>query len=194
MNVYCESSGSTETERLPWYALQVWSRKEAYVLAHLKGQGYESFLPTRRIQKKWSDRRIELEQPLFPGYLFCRFNFQNRRPLVMIPGVVQIVGYNRQAIPVDENEIKAIQALVASGVPNQPCPYLEIGEQVRIESGPLRGLEGILVEFKGDQRLILSVTLLQRSVAVELDYASVISLRCGQLAQVGEGHARQSAA
>jgi len=107
---------------------------------------------------------------------------------------VQIVGYNRQAIPVDENEIKALQALVASGVPNQPCPYLEIGEQVRIDSGPLRGMEGILVEFKGDQRLILSVTLLQRSLAVELDCASVISLRGGPMLAVVPEQRRENAA
>jgi len=194
LDLYSESRGTTEAGILPWYALQVWSRKEAYVLAHLEGQGYEAFLPTRRIQKKWSDRKMELQQPLFPGYLFCRFDFQNRRPLVMTPGVVQIVGYNRQAIPVDENEIKALQALVASGVPNQPSPYLEIGEQVRIDSGPLRGMEGILVEFKGDQRLILSVTLLQRSLAVELDCASVISLRGGPMLAVVPEQRRENAA
>jgi len=91
--------------------------------------------------------------------------------------VIQVVGSNRTPIPVDEHEIDAIQAMVASGIPNQPWPFLAMGDRVRIESGPLSGLEGILVEFKGNHRLVLSVTLLQRSVAVEIDSAFVASLR-----------------
>jgi len=87
------------------------------------------------------------------------------------------VGFNRQLVAVDEEEIRAIQALVASGIPNHPFPYLEVGDKVRIESGPLRGLEGLLVEFQGNHQLVLSVTLLQRSVAVKIDSASVTSVR-----------------
>jgi transcription antitermination factor NusG len=96
--------------------------------------------------------------------------------------MIQIVGSNRIPTAVDEYEIQAIQAMVASGIPNQPWPFLATGDRVRIESGPLIGLEGILVEFKGNHRLVLSVTLLQRSVAVEIDSAFVSSLRsCSRL-------------
>jgi len=158
---------------LPWYALQVRTRHESGVADYLGGKGYEWFLPLSKTRKCWSDRIKEVESPLFPGYLFCRFDCQNRLPILKTPGVIQIVGYNRQPISIDESEIAAIQTLVASGVPNQPWSFGEIGERVEIKSGPLRGLEGILVESRGRHRLVLSVSLLQRSVAVEVDSAFV---------------------
>src|SRR5580693_581087 len=171
----------SETDANPkafsWFAVQVRTRQELGISEHLQSNGYEWFLPLSRCQKRWSDRIKEVQSPLFPGYLFCRFDPLDRLPILKIPGVIQIVGSNRQPIPVDEDEIRAIQVLVASGAPNQPCPYLEIGDKVRIESGPLRGLEGLLVEFQGNHQLVLSVTLLQRSVAVKIDSASVTSVR-----------------
>jgi transcription antitermination factor NusG len=88
-----------------------------------------------------------------------------------------MAGFNRQPISVDEDEIKSIQTLVTSGMPNEPWPFLKVGEKVGIESGPLRGLEGFLVEFRGNRRLILPVALLQCSVAVEIDALSVRSER-----------------
>ena len=168
---------STAPGLLPWFALQARSSQEAGVGHQLSGQGYEWFLPLYKLRKRWSDRIKQVEAPLFPGYLFCRFDPQKRLPILKTPGVIQIVGYNRAPTPIEEAEIDAIQTLVASGLPNQPWPFLETGDRVRIESGPLRGLEGILVEFKGNHRLVVSVTLLQRSVAVELDSALVTSLR-----------------
>jgi transcription antitermination factor NusG len=163
--------------QFPWYALQVRARFEQAVAGHLHGKGYEWFLPLYKLRKRWSDRVKEVEAPLFPGYLFCRVNLQDRLPILKTPGVVQIVGSNRTPIAVDEGEVQAIQRMVASGIPNQPWPFLAAGDRVRIESGPLTGLEGILVDFKGNHRLVLSVTLLQRSVAVEIDSAFVTSLR-----------------
>jgi len=162
---------------LPWYALQVRTRYEKAVAGYLTGLDYEWFLPVCKDRKLWSDRIKQVESPLFPGYLFCRFDVQKRLPILKIPGVVQIVGYNRQPISVDESEIAAIQTLVASGVPNQPCSFVEIGDRVRIESGPLRGLQGILVESRGRHKFVLSVSLLQRSVAVEIDSMSVTPVR-----------------
>jgi transcription antitermination factor NusG len=158
---------------MPWFALHVRTRHEAGVAAHLHGMGYEDFLPVHKSRTRWSDRTKEMEHPLFPGYLFCRFNPQNRLPILKTPGVIQVVGYGRQPTPIDENEIEAIQALVIAGIPSQPWPFCEVGQKVRIESGPLFGREGVLVEFKGSQRLILSVALLQRSVAVEIDASQV---------------------
>jgi transcription antitermination factor NusG len=171
---------------LPWYALQVRTRYERVVAEYLTGFDYEWFLPVCKDRKRWSDRVKELEVPLFPGYLFCRFDVQNRLPILKIPGVVQIVGYNRQPVSVDELEIAAIQTLVASGVPNQPCSFVEIGDRVQIASGPLRGLQGILVESRGRHKFVLSVSLLQRSVAVEIDSTSVTPLRSISGATVSE--------
>lgn len=154
-----------------WYALEVWARKESSVAAQLDRQGFECFLPKYTSVRQWSDRKKEVEQPLFPGYLFCRFNFEQRRPIVVTPGVLQVVGSRHMAIPVADQEIEALQTAVASGLPTQPWPYLEIGERVRIHSGKLTGLEGVLVNFKGNHRVVLSVSLLQRSVALEVDLA-----------------------
>jgi transcription antitermination factor NusG len=119
-----EVSGS----RLPWYALQVRTRYERVVAEHLGAQGFEWFLPLSKERRRWSDRIKEVESPLFPGYLFCRFDAQNRLPILKTPGLVQIVGYNRQPISVDEAEITAIQTLVASGVPNQACSFVGVAD------------------------------------------------------------------
>jgi len=164
-----------ETENLsyPWYALRVKSRYENTVATHLQGRGYESFLPVYKSQRRWSDRFKEIELPLFSGYVFCQFSPLNRLPILSIPGVVHVVGVGRTPIPIDESEIAAIQAAIKSGVPSQPWPFLQVGNRVRIEYGPLCGLEGILSGFRGHQRLVLSVTLLQRSIAVQVDAAWV---------------------
>jgi transcription antitermination factor NusG len=141
------------------------------ITAHLEGDGFECFLPLYKSIRRWSDRLKEVEQPLFPGYLFCRFDFQNRRPILMTPGVQQIVGVGRTAVPIEESELASIRAALASELPNQPWPYLKIGERVRVNYGSLSNLEGILINFKGSHRIVLSVTLLQRSVAMEIDLA-----------------------
>jgi transcriptional antiterminator NusG len=169
--------------RLPWFALQVRARQEASVGEQLKGQGYERFLPFYKLRKRWSDRIKEIEAPLFPGYLFCRFNPHNRLPILKTPGVIQIVGFNNTPAAVDEVEILSIQRLVSSGVQHQPCPFLAVGDRVRISAGPLVGLEGLLTDIKGSRRLVLSVSLLQRSVAVEIDSAFITPLARNRVKQ-----------
>jgi len=166
----------TGNGQFPWFALRVKSRHEHNVSAALSGKGYEWFLPLYKSRRAWSDRIKEIQLPLFPGYVFCRFDPQYRLPILTTPGVAGIVGTSRRPIPIDESEITALQAAVHSGLPNYPWPFLQIGRRVRLECGPLRGLEGILVDFKGAHRLVLSVALLKRSVAVEVDSAWVISI------------------
>lgn len=161
----------------PWFALQVRTRHEIGVAKFLSGRGYNPFLPLYQNRRRWSDRVKVVEEPLFPGYLFCRFDLNNRLPILTTPGVIQVVGFNRIPFPVDEAEIGAIRNLVASGFPSKPWPYLQVGNRVQIDSGPLGGLEGLLVELRGSHRLVVSVTLLQRSVAVEIDSALVSALR-----------------
>jgi transcription antitermination factor NusG len=162
-----------ENTTYSWYALRVRSRHENTVALHLQARGYESFLPVYKSERRWSDRFKEIELPLFPGYVFCQFNPLNRLPILSVPGIVHVVGVGRTPVAVDETEIAALQAAVKSGLPRQPWPFLEIGRKVRIERGPLCGVEGILLSFRGHQRLVLSVTLLQRSVAVQVDAAWV---------------------
>ena len=172
---HCKFDGLTP-DLFPWFALQVRTRHEAGVADQLSGQGYDRFLPLYKVRKRWSDRIKEVDAPLFPGYLFCRFNPHDRLPILKTPGVIQIVGFQSGPAAVDESEIRSIQSLVAAGVPHQPWPFLASGDRVRIESGPLLGLEGILTEVRSSCRLVLSVSLLQRSVAVEIDSASVTAV------------------
>jgi transcription antitermination factor NusG len=171
------SSNEAKTGQFPWFALQVRSRREGFIAGHLEGQGYECFLPLYKSKRRWSDRVKEIEQPLFPGYLFCRFDLNNRGPLLMTPGVQQIVGVARTPMAVEEREMEAIRLALSSGLPNQPWPYMQVGERVRVNYGSLVNLEGILVNFKGSNRVVLSVSLLQRSVAMEIELAWVSPIR-----------------
>src|SRR5262245_31321672 len=133
------------SSNLPWFALRIRSQKEKIVAAALHSKGYEQFLPLYRCRRRWSDRVKEFELPLFPGYLFCRFDPNNRLPILVTPGVMLIVGIGKMPVPVDEGELAAIQSIVTSGLNTEPWPYLQIGQEVRIERGSLEGVEGILV-------------------------------------------------
>jgi transcription antitermination factor NusG len=153
----------------PWYAILVRSTREKTASLLLENAGYECFVPTSKYVRRWSDRMKEVEVPLFPGYLFCRMNPHNRLPVLKTPGVMQIVGVGKTPIAVEEEEINAIQRVGRSGLPTMPWPYMKVGQVVRIEEGPLRGLDGIVLKIKSGVKLVLSVSLLQRSVAVEID-------------------------
>ena len=117
-----------------------------------------------------------MDAPLFPGYVFCRFDVLKRLPVLVTPGVIAVVGRGRVPLPVDDSEIAAIQTVVASGYRAEPWPYLELGQRIRIERDALAGLEGILVNFKGSHRIVVSVSLLHRSVALEIDRSCVRSV------------------
>lgn len=134
-----------------------------------------------RSKRKWSDRTKELELPLFPGYLFCRFDFSNRLPILITPGVKLIVGFGKIPAPVSCDEIESLRKVVASGATATPWPYLSVGQRVQVRDGALAGVEGLLLQVKNSYRIVLSVDLLQRSVAVELDRASVAPVRTAQM-------------
>jgi transcription antitermination factor NusG len=167
------------TNGFPWLAVQTRSRYENFAANHLLGMGYQVFMPAYKCRRHWSDRVKEFELPLFPGYLFCRFDPNHRLPILATPGVIQVVGIGKKPVPVDDSEISAIQTLVRSGLPGRPWAFSHVGQRVRVERGPLSGVEGILTGFRGRQRLVLSITLLQRSVAVEVDGAWVKPMRSG---------------
>jgi transcription antitermination factor NusG len=175
-----------------WYALSVRTRFEKLVDAHLHGRGYETFLPTYMEKRQWSDRTKSLVIPLFPGYIFCRFDINAARlPILKTPGVNFIVGAGRTPLAVDESEIANVRQAVDSGNPILPWPYPEVGETVEIEQGPLRGIRGIVVRIENVERLVVSVSLLMRSVAVEIDRSSVKPINYptvakGCLAQLGD--------
>jgi transcription antitermination factor NusG len=156
-----------------WFALQVRTRWESSTAVLLSGKGYQTLLPTYQTKKRWNGRVKQLNAPLFPGYVFCQFDALNRLPILVTPGVIAVVGRGRVPLPVDDSEIAAIQTVVSSGFQAEPWPYLEIGQRIRIESDALNGLEGILINFKGNHRIVVSVSLLRRSVALEIDRTCV---------------------
>lgn len=166
---YLEGTMGIRNQQWPWFAILARTGREKNATLLLENGGYECYLPIIRFTRQWSDRVKEIEVPMFPGYLFCRLNPHHRLPVLMTPGVIQIVGVGKTPVPVEEEEIAAIQRVARSGIPTMPWPYLQVGHVARIENGPLRGLTGIVIKIKSGLKLVLSVSLLQRSVAVEID-------------------------
>lgn len=156
-----------------WYAIRTAAGREKAVSAQLQNKGFEEFLPLYKSKRQWSDRTKELEFPLFPGYLFCRFDFSNRLPILVTPGVKLIVGYGKIPAPVSDGEIESLHRAIRSGAEATPWPYLSVGQRVRVREGSMAGVEGILLQVKNSWRIVLSVDLLRRSVAVELDRGAI---------------------
>jgi transcription antitermination factor NusG len=154
-----------------WFALQVKPRHEKAVAAALRTKRFEEFLPLCVVRRKWSDRHRTLEVPLLAGYTFCRFEPNDRVRVLRTPGVRKIVGWGSTPVPVEEAEIQALQKVIEARVAASPCPYLQTGQPISIDRGPLSSLQGLLIEAKGKSRLVVSITLLQRSVSVEVDQA-----------------------
>lgn len=152
-----------------WYALAVKPRHEKVIAKLLSYKGLEDFLPQYRDRRRWSDRIKLVELPLFSGYLFCRFSLENRLAVLTTPGVRAIVGFGKTPSLVPDEEIDAVRAMVQSGLPVSPWPFLREGQVVVIEGGPLRGLEGRLARATDAWRVVVNVDLLQRSVAVTMD-------------------------
>jgi len=157
---------------LRWFAIRTKPRHEKAVSLTLLGKGYEQFLPVYSSRALGSNRK-PASLPLFAGYLFCRFDVEDRLPILVTPGVFNIVGCGRAPIALDDSEIADLQSVVRAGIALQPWPFLKVGHRVRIKCGALEGVEGVLVKSKSVDRLIVSITLLQRSVAVEIDSGSV---------------------
>jgi transcription antitermination factor NusG len=156
-----------------WFALKVRSRAEKSAEGALQTRGFEAFCPTSPERRKYSDRIKQLHSPLFPGYVFCRLHWNHRLPVLSTSTVEYIVGFGQEPTPVSLAEIKALQLLSRSGAQCQSHAFLQVGQRVRLQSGPLANLEGILVGTRGNHRLVVSVELLQRSVSTEIDTALV---------------------
>ena len=172
----CDSTGQESRSTLidekcpPWFAVYVKARHEKCIALTLKGKGFEVFLPTHT---KIHKNRKKFELPFFPGYVFCRMTLDNTLPVVTVPGVFSIIGTGREPQSVPDAEIEGVRAIVASGWKAYPWPYLSAGQEVYFESGPLRGLKGSTVISNSDKWLVVSVHLLQRSLAVKVDRESL---------------------
>ncbi len=167
------------TENLHWFAFQVKPRHEAVCSMLLREKGYEQFLPRYRVRCRRGGHTHISEVPLFSRYVFCRCQWERRRrsqdesSILTTPGILSVVGFGGIPAPIDDDEINAIRRVVDCQLAAEPWPYLRLGEKVRILSGALKGIQGILIKEKGISHLVISLTLLQRSIAVEVDRDNV---------------------
>lgn len=176
-----------------WYALFTVPRKEQIVQTLLQQREFETFSPSILEQRRWSDRVKRVEKLLFPGYVFCRFDLaQGKLPVVTVPGVQRIIGHGRDPIPVPDHEIEALQRVVGSGAHVQPHDYLQTGDRVRIINGSMKGVEGLLSTIRNETRVVISIELLQRSVAVEVALADIQPLEDRRISAVSTALSRAS--
>jgi transcription antitermination factor NusG len=157
-----------EIMTLPWYAVYTRSRWEHRIADALRQKGFEVFLPTYSTQKPTSRGNIGILPPLFPGYLFCRLDITNRLPVLVVNGVISILGVGQVPEPVPENELDAVRKVMASGLAISPDAVLSPGQSVLVEHGPLKGVTGTLIHTMKESLLLVSISLLNRSVAVRL--------------------------
>ena len=173
--VGAEGVKEQSVEEDQWFALGVTARHEKMISRMLHQKGYETFLPLYANRHQYAKRSREFQLPLFPGYVFCRFNASARLPILTTPGVLQVIGAGRVPIPIDRDEITALQTAVKSNARLLPWPFWQTGRRGRITFGPLAGIEGIVIDVKDPVRLVLSVSLLHRSIVLEID-ADCVSL------------------
>lgn len=156
-----------------WYAAYTCANHEKRVAEQLGVRAVEHFLPTYFSVRRWKDRRVRLELPLFPGYVFVCLALRDRLGVLKVPGVVRLVGFNGAPTPLVDGEVDSLRRALAQGVRAEPHPFLKVGQRVRITAGPLANHKGILVRKKGNLGVVLSLELIQRSICVQVDSATV---------------------
>ena len=154
-----------------WYAAQTCANHEKRVQEQLRQRAVDAYLPVYASMRRWKDRRVSLDLPLFPGYVFVRLALRDRLPVLQTPSMVRLVGFGGQPAPLPDQEIEALRLGLSRELRIEPHPFLKVGHRVRVKSGPFQGLEGILVRKKNISRFVISLDLIMRSVAVEIDTA-----------------------
>ncbi|MGA7461872.1 MAG: UpxY family transcription antiterminator [Candidatus Korobacteraceae bacterium] len=169
-------SGLSELPR-NWFAAYTTPRHEKMVARHLAGRHIESFLPLYTSVRRWKNGcRLPVDKPLFPGYIFVNIPRKESVKVLQVPGVVAIVGAGREPLPLPDAEIESLRSALPL-LRVEPHPYLVVGEKVRITSGSLAGMIGVLIRKKNDLRVVLTLDLIQQSVAVEIDADQIESLK-----------------
>ena len=166
-----------QTAPAPWHGIRTRSKHEKLAATVLEMGGFQTFLPIYKTRRRWSDRVVTTELPLFPGYFFCRFDHHTQRnPIIKTHGVVSVVGCGSQPAPIPDDEIEAIRTIIDSGIFAEPAPFLREGQRVRVSCGPLKSVEGVLIRKSSSCRLLVSIEILQRSVSVAIDPAHIEAL------------------
>jgi len=177
------AQGSQSTEYPPrqelavaqehWYATYTCANHEKHVAAGLQSRALECFLPLYRSVRRWKDRRVTLDLPLFPGYLFVRLALRDRMRVLQIPSVVHLVSFSGQPVAIPDDEMDRLRRGLSHTSCAEPHPFLTVGRRVRIIRGPLAGCEGILRRNKNNFRFVISIDLIRSACAVDVDAADV---------------------
>jgi transcription antitermination factor NusG len=156
-------------DTLRWYAAYIFPNHEKRVAAEIGRRSVESYLPLYCSVRRRKDRRVKLDLPLFPGYVFVHLALKDRLRVLQVAGVVRLVGFGSCAAPVPDIEIARIRDILGQGLRTDPYPFLTAGRRVRVKSGPLAGQEGFVVRRKNSTRFVLTVELIRRAIAVEVE-------------------------
>ncbi len=156
-----------------WYAVYTCANREHRVADQFANHGIEHFLPLYASVRRWKDRKVRLQLPLFPGYIFVQLALRDRLRVLQVPGVVRLVGFNGRPAPLPEGDVRRIREFLGRGFRAEPHPYLTAGKRVRVNNGPLAGMDGILSRRKGKFRAVISIELVHRAVAVDVGEADV---------------------
>lgn len=167
----------SDPARSHWYAAHTYAHHEKKVLARLAEKSVDAYLPQYSSLRRWRDRSIRLELPLFPGYVFVHLNVEDRMRVLQTPSVVRLVSFGGHPVPLQDDEVEALRRGLSGNIHIEPHPYLKVGQRVRVRSGALQGLEGVLVRKKNISRLVVSLDLIMRSVAVEIDALELEPIR-----------------
>ena len=172
-NTALSAGGSSISSPARWYATYTCARHEKHVRKQLEERGINCFLPLYRSVRRWKDRQKELELALFPGYVFVHIGPEDRLRVLQTPSVVRFVCFSGYPAALDDGEIESLRSGIANSARLEPYPYRQVGRKVHVKYGPLAGIEGILVRTKEKLRVVLSIDLIMRSVAVEVDAADL---------------------
>jgi len=160
---------SSQPDLPRWYAAYTYPRHEAVVVEQLESKGVESFLPTSSIASRWKDRTVQIRSPLFPSYVFTRIELARRVAVLTIPGVIRILSANGAPIPIPDSEIDTVRRCTVQGAKLEAHPFMANGVRVRVHSGPFSGLEGVVTQDNGKCKVVVSITAIHQSIALELD-------------------------
>jgi transcription termination/antitermination protein NusG len=172
-NMAIEVRATLAIQAVDWYAAYTSANHEKRVAQQLAVRSIEHFVPLYESVRRWKDRKIRLQLPLFPGYVFVRLALRDRLQVLQVPGVARLVGFNGTATALPREEIETLRTSLSKGVRAEPHPYVTVGRRMRVKTGSLAGLEGILIRKKNTARFVISIDLIMRSVAVEIDASEV---------------------
>ena len=176
-----------------WYAGYTASRHEKRVAEHFVQRGVEHFLPLYETIHRWNNGRHRVQLPLFPGYIFVRIALRDRMRVIEVPGFARLVGFNSLPCPLPEADINKMKDALNKGVVAEPYPYLTVGTRVEIRNGPMQGMTGILLRRQNKCRVVISVDLIMRSMAVEVEASDVVPVRRSATSAIQDAARRKTA-